>query len=143
MANRRIRSDQEWFEIINECRKSGLTDRSWCYKNNITPSSFYTALSRLKSKAYVIPDSEPFNNNYDFTSKQEVVKVQISQESSPVEIKDAAFPISGQSASSHIDNSHTIEIQIGNAIVRLSNNVNPSLAKMITESLFGGCHYAG
>ena len=24
------RSDEEWFQIINECRRSGLSDSQWC-----------------------------------------------------------------------------------------------------------------
>lgn len=29
------RSDQEWMELIQECRTSGLTDKAWCERNHI------------------------------------------------------------------------------------------------------------
>jgi len=30
-----------WASIINECRNSGMTVRSWCLNKNINPSQFY------------------------------------------------------------------------------------------------------
>ena len=35
------RSDQEWMELIQECRTSGLTDKAWCERNHIQRSSLY------------------------------------------------------------------------------------------------------
>ena len=35
------RSDQEWMELIQECRTSGLTDKTWCKRNHIQRSSLY------------------------------------------------------------------------------------------------------
>ena len=37
---------QEQIRLINECRKSGMTDADWCRENDITPSTFYNWLSR-------------------------------------------------------------------------------------------------
>lgn len=36
MVHRRPRrSDQEWLELIQQCRSSGLTDKQWCEQHNI------------------------------------------------------------------------------------------------------------
>jgi len=35
-ANRR--SQDEWFQLIQECRNSGLSDRAWCEQHGIEPS---------------------------------------------------------------------------------------------------------
>ena len=31
---------KEQINLINECRKSGLTDADWCRENGIAPSTF-------------------------------------------------------------------------------------------------------
>ncbi|WP_416386550.1 IS66 family insertion sequence element accessory protein TnpA [Blautia faecis] len=35
------RSDEEWLNIIHECRTSGLSDKIWCEEHHIQPSKFY------------------------------------------------------------------------------------------------------
>ena len=35
------RPDQEWLDLIQECRSSGMTDKAWCEMNHIQPSKFY------------------------------------------------------------------------------------------------------
>lgn len=138
------RSDQEWFNIITECRQSGLSDNKWCLKNGIPSSSFWTAAKRLRNKAYALPaKSEATINPLDFTSKQEVVKIDITQDSVPAKYMDEAGCALAQPVSPlYLDNSHTIEIQLGNAVIRLSNNADPELAKVITNTLLGGTGYA-
>ena len=42
---------QEQIRLINECRKSGMTDADWCRENDITPSTFYNWLSRCRKIA--------------------------------------------------------------------------------------------
>ena len=38
---------QEQIKLINECRKSGLTDADWCRENGIAPSTFYNWVNIL------------------------------------------------------------------------------------------------
>ena len=78
MTKRRIyRSEQEWLQIITESRQSGLTDHAWCELHNISNSSFYNAATRLRKKACQIPEPEKTSYVLDFTSHQEVVKIDI------------------------------------------------------------------
>ena len=35
------RSDEEWFKLISECRRSGLSDSLWCKQHGIPASSFF------------------------------------------------------------------------------------------------------
>lgn len=49
------RSDQEWMDIIQECRSSGMSDKAWCAEHHIQPSKFYYHIRRLRSKACEIP----------------------------------------------------------------------------------------
>lgn len=74
------RSQQEWLQLITECRQSGMADNAWCERHNIPLSSFYNAVARLRKKACAIPESAaPSDSLYtlDFTSHQDVVRVGI------------------------------------------------------------------
>lgn len=137
-------SDSEWFRLITECRQSGLTDSHWCRINNIPVSSFFTAIRRLRTKSYTIPEEiQKSDNTLDLTCTQDVVEIDIKQDIKPAkydetEMLTASVPVS----SSYLDNSHTIEIQMGEAIIRLSNNADSNLVKLIMDSLMLGGHYA-
>jgi len=138
------RSDSEWYRIITQCRQSGLSDTQWCRINNIPPTSFFSAVRRLRDKAYAIPEGIKQSDNYlDLTSGQDVVRIDIQQDITPVNYDEAipAAPVVTAS-SSYLDNSHTIEIQMGDTVVRLSNDADPTLVKVITLSIMGGGHYA-
>lgn len=51
------RSDQEWMELIQECRTSDLTDKAWCELNHIQRSSLYYHIRRFRNMACEIPDN--------------------------------------------------------------------------------------
>lgn len=50
------RSDEEWLNIIHECRTSGLPDKIWCEEHHIQPSKFYYHIRRLRAKACEITE---------------------------------------------------------------------------------------
>ena len=55
MVQKRIRrTDQEWLDLIQECRTSGLTDKAWCEQQHIQRSNFYYQIRRLRKKACVL-----------------------------------------------------------------------------------------
>lgn len=41
----------EQIKLINECRKSGMTDAVWCRENGIAASTFYNWISRCRKAA--------------------------------------------------------------------------------------------
>ena len=133
----------EWFDIITECRQSGLSDNEWCLRNGIPRSTLAKAAMRLRAKAYAIPERMRSSDVLDFTSCQEVVKIDITQDNKPAEYNEAAPCIPKVPVSSYLDNSHTIEIQLGSSVIRLSNDANPSLVRVVTEALIGGGSYVG
>lgn len=51
------RTDQEWMELIQECRTSGLTDKAWCEQHHIQRSSLYYHIRRFRRMACEIPDN--------------------------------------------------------------------------------------
>ena len=52
---KKTRSDQEWLELIQECRTSGLPDREWCRLHSISIKTFNNKVSDLKKKSCIIP----------------------------------------------------------------------------------------
>lgn len=78
--------DQYWLDLINQCRTSGLTDRLWCLENDISLSTFYYHVQRLRKKACEIP----FAHKQEQQPRQEVVPINFTDEkpimeSNPVE----------------------------------------------------------
>lgn len=67
------RTDEEWINLIQECRSSGLSDKGWCEEHHIHTSNFYYHIRRLRKKACRIP--APVNS--PFSKKQEVVQVSL------------------------------------------------------------------
>ena len=133
MSNKRTpgRSLDEWMELVNECRQSGLTDAAWCNEHGISPSCFYNAVTRLRKKACQIPDPAPKASTLDLTShKQDVVQIAIEPEISPAEL----IP-NGRNSSMHLDNSHTIEIEANGIHIRVSNSVHPFLMEALLKIL--------
>lgn len=121
MSNpRTIRTKDEWFTLIQEARRSGMTDAQWCLENGISRNSFNNAIKRLRKCSYAIPSRRP-RDIHDFTApKQEVVKVDIVPDVPLPEVKLPA-------AAPHFDNSHMIEITIGDIHVSLCNGADPVL----------------
>ena len=65
------------FQLITECRQSGLTDRQWCIDKGICPSTFYNWIKTLhKSTSIELPPSLAKSAALPLP-KQEVAKVNI------------------------------------------------------------------
>lgn len=131
------RSDEEWFRIINECRRSGLSDSQWCKQHDIRESTFFCAVSRLRKKAYAIPDRD---RSIDVLSeslpKQDVVRIDIEPE--PLQLSRPE-PMQVMPAT-YLDNSHTIEIDVHGINIRVFNSVDRKLLKTVLSALGGvGC----
>ena len=71
---KKIRNDQEWLELIQECRTSGLSDREWCQMHSISINTFYNKVSDLRKKACEIPKSQAARSR----QRHEVVPVELA-----------------------------------------------------------------
>ncbi len=131
-ANRR--SQDEWFQLIQECRSSGLSDRTWCEQHGILVSSFYNAVKRLRKSACDIPLSSnrrTYALDLTSTSKQEAVQIDIC----PDPYLRAVPPAKQMCPTSHLDNSHTIELMMDNVSLKVSNSADPFLLQQIIRML--------
>lgn len=122
------RSDEDWYKLIMDCRKSGLSDAQFCRVNGIPGSSFCTAIKRLRKKSFAIPEANDVDI-YDLTiPKQDVVKVDIIPDIQPPQnLIHEVTP--------HIDNSHMIEISLGNVHISLCNGADPDLVAKTLSAL--------
>ena len=79
--SRSYRTKDEWLSLIQECRKSGMSDIQWCQLNGINHDSFYSAVKRLRKSSYSIPPRKP-NGMYDITvPEQDVVPSRLCRDS--------------------------------------------------------------
>lgn len=127
------KSIEEQYQLVMECRQSGLSDHNWCLENGIKPGTFYNWVKRLRQRGtYDIPDPAG-QESYAPVPKQEVVKVEFVDE--PVQIPKPAF---SNNTSSDASFNHSIELHIGNASVLVSNDVDPVLLARTIQLLQGG-----
>ncbi len=80
---KKIRSDQEWLELIRECRTSGLSVRNWCQMRSISIKTFYNKVLDLRKKSFDIPGSQ------SAPSGQEHEVVPLEMAASPVLYPDS------------------------------------------------------
>lgn len=71
---KKIRSDQEWLELIQECRASGLSVRNWCQTRSISIKTYYNKVSDLRKKSCDIPEQQPVPSE----RKHEVVPLEMT-----------------------------------------------------------------
>lgn len=127
--------DQQ-LQLIIECRSSGLTDYQWCQEHDINPGTFYNWVKRHRQKACdPIPGTEERKSHPVPVSRQEVVRIDPKQFSSelpePVTQEHTA-PMELPSVSGH-----TLEIELGDAILRVSNDISPGLLAQTLRILRG------
>ena len=122
--------------VITTSRQSGLSDTEWCRRNDIPTRTFENAVSRLRKHACELPlplkASTVTDRTLDLTNgKPDVVQIAIEPDKLPTAIQ---HPMDAVSAL-HLDNSHTIEIMIGNTSVGINNQASPELVHEVITSL--------
>ena len=125
------RTAQEQYQLILECRSSGLSDYQWCMDHDIKPGTFYNWVSRLRKKAcYDIPD--PVSREYiSPPAVQEVVRLDLGPktDSNPGSVLSAGTiqEIPEQQAPL----AAVIEISLGRATIRIANGTDPAMLDRI------------
>lgn len=117
---------QEKYDMVIECRNSGLSDYQWCQRNGISHSTFYNWTLQLRNSGAELPS--PSNlNAFVPASKPDIVKLNV--------IDDISLPSEMDNSS---NTSTSVEIIIGKASIRISNNISQSLLTVLMSSI-GGC----
>lgn len=128
MKSKRIPENRQ-YELIMECRSSGMSDAQWCVQHGIRPGTFYSWVHKLRAKAcYDIPEPA-CRQDYVSDTKQEVVKLEIRPDSGGAAVPDTP-------AFSECD-SPSIEVVLGSATIRMNNDADPVLLGHIIRALGG------
>ena len=124
---------QDRFDLIMECRRSGLTDHQWLKENGISRSTFYYWISQFRKNGYPNIDEIPKplkQSSPHQVQPQEVVKINVVPDAAPLERNT---PI--QAAHSNVD--PVMEIISGSTVIRLTNGTDPCLLETVLRSLGG------
>lgn len=132
--NARVSADQQ-YQLIMECRNSGLTDYQWCKEHGIHPGTFYNWVSRLRKRAcYDIP-APASRGSLAPSDVPEVVKLDfgIKTEEPDLISIESCQSVSALSASRN----PVIEISLGQATIRISNGTEPAMLGQILSLVRG------
>jgi transposase-like protein len=128
------RTADEQYQLIMECRNSGLSDYQWCTEHDINPGTFYNWVKRLRRKAcYDIP-SATGRGDYKPVLKQDVVKLEVipdHQESPIPSVGSTMLPVE--------ETRPAIEIMLGTISIKISNDVDPKLLSQVLKTVTGIC----
>lgn len=125
------KTPEEQYQLIMECRSSGLSDYHWCKEHNINPGTLYNWVARLRKKAcFEIP--EPVGKGeYLPSPAQEVVPLEIIDDTSVIESSPTYEPVK-------INTSHSsapLTIQFENASISLQNDISQDVLCQVLKFL--------
>lgn len=131
--NARVPADQQ-YQLIMECRTSGLSDYQWCKEQGIQPGTFYNWVSRLRKKAcYEIPESL---SKAEPAPVQEVVRLNFKSEEKQSESMLLVSPALERPPRS-LEITAMIEISLGNATIRIANGADPATLDRVLSLVKG------
>ena len=123
------RTEQEQYDMIMECRQSGLSDHQWCLEHDINPGTFYNWVRRFRKQACEFP--APAGKDRFQAIHQEVVKMEII----PDHPSDFFEQPSMEDSVEITKPVAAMELQIGKAVLRISNQTDPRLLEQTLKLL--------
>ena len=130
LQKRKHYTEQEWLELIQQCRASGLTDKDWCEQNGITRSCFYYHVKLLRDKACQVPEKAAMLS----APVQHVVELAFRDD------PDTTIqPLEGSEQAHDTDWVPAISIKTGNVTIEISNQAARDTICNTLQSLPGLC----
>ena len=123
------RTEQEQYDMIMECRQSGLSDHQWCLEHDINPGTFYNWVHRFRKQVCEFP--APAGKDRFQAVHQEVVKMEII----PDHPSDFFEQPSMEDSVEITKPVAAMELQIGKAVLRISNQTDPRLLEQTLKLL--------
>ena len=79
------RTNEEWMDLIRECKCSGLSDQIWLRENHIPASSYY---KKYKELCGVVEESAPLPEKHlpEIPETHEIVQVTFGEESNSLSV---------------------------------------------------------
>lgn len=133
--NARVPAAQQ-YQLIMECRTSGLSDFQWCQEHGIHPGTFYNWVSRLRKKACCEIPKPISKVGSPPSPAQEVIRLSFdSKEEKQEPMLLVPHDLGHPTRSSKI--SATIEISLDYATIRIANGADPSTLDCVLSILKG------
>lgn len=130
MMNTRSLTPEQRFELIMDCKNSGLTDYQWCQEHDINPGTFYNWISRFRKAGYPnIPKTTNSVSSHK-VQPQEVVKINILPEPNNSSFDLFNEELEGKSINPN-NTKPALEIIHNGSVFKISNNINPQLLDII------------
>ena len=118
------RTEEEWIQLIQECRTSGLSDKEWCRQNNVTLSNFYYHIRRLTKKACQIPA----NQRTIAKEQHEIVPLRVINEADQAE--SCHTSVNGQ-----LPNNIAVHLSYRNAFLEIPNHADQGTIENVFRAL--------
>lgn len=140
-------TEQKWFDLIQEARSSGLSDRTWCLQNNVPPSTFYYHIHKLRNKVIDLPASR----STIVPEAHEIVKLEVldedklptvsTYEEEPVVVQNTPTPVveTGRSEAASTDSGFSARIHMKNVCVDISNSASEQIIRSVISALHQIC----
>lgn len=132
---------EQRFELVMECRSSGLTDYQWCKEHGIATSTFYRWIASFREKGYPNIPLPLRQQSPHKAVAQEVVKLSVIPEecTSPIHNPGDIF-VEQNAPGSHSDVSKfcpVAEISGNGVTLRISNEIDPPLFDRLIRHMRG------
>ena len=121
-------SDRHWYDLIQQCRTSGKSDRQWLSENNISSPTFYYHVKQLRKKACEIPA----NTLTRAPEIQEVVPLVITDDL-PLQNQTISKPVMSSAGET------ALRLTIQNITVEITNQATQNVIRNTLAALQNLC----
>ena len=138
-------TEQKWFDLIQEARSSGLSDRTWCLQNNVPPSTFYYHIHKLRNKVIDLPASR----STVIPEAHEIVRLEVldedilpdapSYKEESVVVKNTPTVALDRSTVVSMDSGFSARIHMNNVTVDIRSSASEQIIRSVISALRQPC----
>lgn len=112
---------EQQYQLIMECRSSGLTDYQWCMEHGIKPGTFYNWVKRIRQSGCA---DVPAAVRHRKADRQEIVQIAFDR---PLEHVRSNLVENTHSVVGETSDAPAIELIISGDVIRISNTADLSV----------------
>lgn len=138
-------TEQKWFDLIQEARSSGLSDKVWCLQNNVPTSTFYYHIRKLRNKVIDLPASR----STVIPEAHEIVRLEVldedilpdapSYKEESVVVKNTPTVELDRSTVVSMDSGFSARIHMENITVDIHNSASEQIVRSVISALRQPC----